>query len=164
MKTKVSNTEEINKLNDRERLRIFVDRAQREYDLLIGRTSIFMLYNSILMAGFALSKNIPMIVKLLPVLGLISCLVWIYIGQRSIMTAQYFWNKVLKTETLFRPVDRIFTDFFEWRKATKAKIFGFPITTYIGRIFPYLWFITWTIVAILDNRFIFLKLIKISPN
>ena len=156
MKGKVPNAKEINTLNDRERLRIFVDRAQREYDLLIGRTQIFMLYNSILMAGFALSKNIPMIIKILPVLGLISCLVWIYIGQRSLMTAQYFWNQVLKAETLFRPVDRIFTDFFEWRKTSKAKVFGYSVTSYIGRIFPYLWFITWTIVAILDNRFPFL--------
>src|SRR5688572_30229570 len=61
-------------------LRVFLDRAQREHDLLLARTNIFLVYNSLLMAGFAIGTKAQAVLGLLPPLGLVTSVIWIYTG------------------------------------------------------------------------------------
>lgn len=135
-----------------DQLRVVLDRAQREHDLLMERTNMFLLYHSILMAGFALGNNAPAIVACLPVLGVITSFVWLYVGQRSLMTASYFWNRVLDFESQCEPSQRIFTDFFEWRSRTRFPVVGFSVAVYVGRVLPALWACTWILAAFLFYR------------
>ena len=140
---------EAHQVNDRRHL--YVDRAQREHDLLINRTNIFLLYNSILIAGFALGSNAPSVVALLPTLGLLTSAIWLYIGERSLMTAGYFWTKVLEVEAQLEPSERVFTDFFAWRERTRLRVVGFSVATYIARVLPLLWVLTWIVVVMIGH-------------
>ncbi|MEK7281282.1 MAG: hypothetical protein AAB037_02885 [Chloroflexota bacterium] len=104
---------------------------------------MFLLYHSILMAGFALGSTAPKIATALPILGLFASLVWVYIGHRSLLVGDYFWKRVLECEALLEPDERVFTNALNWRRSTRPPIFGVPVGIYFGRVFPWMWVITW---------------------
>jgi hypothetical protein len=123
-------------------------KAHREHDLLMERTNVFLLYHSILMAGFAIGSNAPSIIRLLPGLGIIGSTLWIYIGHRSLRTTQYFRDRLLECEATMPEADRVMTAFFVWRRETKTPFIGFPIETYIAHVFPVVWALTWAAAAV----------------
>lgn len=98
------------------------------------------------MAGFALG-NSPAVVVGVPIIGLLTSLVWLYVAERSLRSANYFWAKVLETELRFEPGDRIFTHFFEWRTKTRFPLIGFSVSAYVARVLPILWALTWLLAA-----------------
>jgi hypothetical protein len=130
--------------------RFYIEKAHREHDLLVNRTNIFLVYHSILMAGFALGSDTPSATPLLAVLGFIGGCIWVYVGHRSLLTARYFWDRVLVCESTMPDTDRVITEFLEWRDETRIPIIGFPVETYIAKVLPIVWVLTWAAVAILE--------------
>jgi hypothetical protein len=128
-----------------------LDRAQREHDLLMNRTNMFLTYHSILMAGFALGNSSAVAIGV-PILGLLTSLIWLYIAERSLRSANYFWDKVLEMELQFEPDDRFFSQFFEWRTRTRFPVIGFSVSVYVARVLPTLWAASWILAAFLRSR------------
>ena len=135
-----------------EHLQQYLRRAEREHDLLLARTNIFLVYNSILMAAFALGTNAHTVVTLLATIGMLTSVVWIYTGQRSLTTAAYFWERVIASEATLAPGSRVFTEFFDWRNQARWTPFGISTAVCIGRVLPWLWALTWLAVAMIANR------------
>jgi hypothetical protein len=127
-------------------LKIALERAQREHDLLMNRTNMFLTYHSILMAGFALGSSSAVVLGV-PILGLLTSLIWLYVAERSLRTAQYFWGKVLEIELQFEPRHRLFTEFFEWRTRSRFPVIGFSVSVYVARVLPILWAASWIVAA-----------------
>jgi len=117
--------------------------ADREHHLLNDRTNIFLIWQSILMAGFALAKDFPEVKFILPLLGFVSSLIWFYIGYRSIVVGKYFRDEVRKCEENLSEDERVYTNAENWRKSSRPPGFGFPVSKYFAYFLPGLWGATW---------------------
>ena len=105
--------------------------ADRETDLLNQRTNVLLVYNSILMAGLALAGGALSIRLILGISGLLSTLIWLYVGKRGADLGEFTWDKVLETESkISNSVPHSLTEFVEHRKQTRrARLnpFGWPV-------------------------------------
>ena len=126
------------------RLQLLRELRQREHDLLIQRTNVFLLFHTILMTGAALGSNGPhIIVWVIPILGMIASLIWGYMGYRNTRAETYFTARVRACENLLPVDDRVFSNFDDHRGS------GFRVLTssdWFAYIFPALWFIAWFVI------------------
>ena len=134
------------------RLSIYRELLLREYDMVIERSNMFLVYHSILMAGFALGSNAPRIVEVLPFFGLAASLMWLHIGYRTITVADHLYKKVTSCEESLPEEDRIYSQFLSWRRKEKPPIFRVRLSSYFGIGFPILWAITWSCAILLASE------------
>lgn len=120
--------------------------ASREIDLLNERTNLFLLYNSILMAGLALGKLSDSLMIVVAIAGLLSSFIWLYLGQRGIVLEKFAWKKVYSLEEQQPRDERIHTQFKKYRQDTRPSFFGWRSSVYVGRVIPILWALTWAVV------------------
>jgi len=125
--------------------------ADHETDLLNERTNVLLLYNSILIAALAI-RNIGQYLSLVVGLsGLISTLIWLYLGYRGSSLGEHAWNNVLESEgKMSLALPHTLTEFVLHRKQTRWSVFGWSISasTYMGIVLPSIWAITWLAVLL----------------
>ena len=131
-----------------DKLNLLRQLADREHHLLNDRNNIFLIWHSILMAGFALGRDFPQLVTILPLLGFASSLIWLYVGHRSIIVADYFWKQIVTCESSLPENERVYTNAQNWRGITHPPILGIPVTMYFARFLPGLWAATWLVLLV----------------
>jgi hypothetical protein len=122
--------------------------VDREHHLLHDRTNIFLIWQSILIAGFGLGKDSSQLIIILPLLGFASSLIWLYVGHRSVKLENYYFRQVLICESCFPESERVYTDAKNWRKITDAPIMGLRVAMYLAYVLPGLWAITWFVLLL----------------
>jgi hypothetical protein len=122
---------------------VFRDIALHEIDLLNQRTNMFLVYNSILMAGLAVGSLTEVQRLIITISGFFSAFIWLYLGQRGILLEEYAWQKVRELEKKLEDDQRVHTQFIDERHRTRWRIIGRPSSVYVGRWLPFVWLITW---------------------
>ena len=123
--------------------------VDREHGLLNERTNIFLLLQSILMAGFALGDPAPHDFRLIiTLMGLISSALWLYIGILSRDVLHYYRKKLLECESGLPGDEMIYTESIEFRDKKQRRIFRPSIGRCLAFIFPSLWVLTWIFILV----------------
>jgi hypothetical protein len=133
------------------RLETYRQLTLREYDLLIERSNMFLVYHSILMAGFALGSSAPKVVGVLPLLGFVASIMWLFTGHRTLRVADYLHNKVVNLEASLPAEDRVYTSFRSWRREKNPPVFRVRVSNLFAIGFPALWAMTWILAYILSR-------------
>jgi hypothetical protein len=127
-----------------EHLQLLRELLKREHDLLIQRTNVFLLFHSILMAGVALGENGPAILKLLvPSFGIITSLIWAYMGYRNVRAEHHFEELVCASEANLAETFRVFTNFKAQRQ---GGLHILKSSWWFAYVLPLLWFLVWSVV------------------
>jgi hypothetical protein len=132
-------------------LQVLRAKVDREHDLLNTRTNIFLLWQSILMAGFAAGSTTPTVLTLVSILGLLSSLVWIYIGIASRRMTEWYWEQLRKRESALPKQERLYSDSREYRKTAHCRLAGISVSKCLVYIFPVMWAATWLAAGIMEN-------------
>jgi hypothetical protein len=134
-----------------DRLETYRELTLREYDLLIERSNMFLVYHSILMAGFALGSSVPKVIVILPFFGFAASIMWLIIGHRTLQVANHLHDKVVALEAARPPDDQVYSNFRSWRRKENPPSFGVRISSYFAIGFPLLWAITWILAYTLSR-------------
>jgi hypothetical protein len=133
------------------RLETYRQLTLREYDLLIERSNMFLVYHSILMAGFALGSSAPRVVGVLPLLGFVASIMWLFTGHRTLRVADYLHDKVVALEAALPAEDQIYTRFRGWRREENPPVFRLRVSNLFAIGFPVLWAGTWALAYVLSR-------------
>ena len=131
-----------------DKLNLLRQLVDREHHLLNDRSNIFLVWHSILMAGFALGKDLPPLFTILPILGLAGSLIWLYMGHRSVVVGKYYRDEVHACEESLPDNQRVYTNSENWRKSTCPPIFAFPVSKYFAYLLPGLWALAWLVLLV----------------
>ena len=131
------------------RVEVYRHLVLREHDLLIERSNMFLVYHSILMAGFALGSSAHRIVGVLPIFGLVASLIWLHIGHRTLRGSNFLHDKLADLESALPEEDQIYSTFRAWRRQEDPPPFRVRVSGYFGLGFPVLWAVTWALALYL---------------
>jgi len=125
--------------------------------IMTERAGLFLLTSSILMASYVGSyvADIYWLRFLLPIIGLVFSSFWFYVEQRSRMSLNFFWKKILKAEAkpFLHAEEKIFT-------LTAAERNGYnpfwrmKARVILSFVLPLGWFVVWFLVLRLGIGFI----------
>ncbi len=121
----------------------------REHDLLNSRTNIFLLWQAILMAGYAIGTASYLFHIILSVLGIFSCLVWLYVGHLSRVMIKAYWIDILKREESLPETTRFYTMARHFRRKHRSRLFGLSVTKCMTYVFPIVWIVAWVLTLLL---------------
>ena len=128
-----------------DRLLYLREKLEKEHSLLNERSNIFLIWQSILIAGLAIGSTQTNfntdIIRVLIVLGLISSIIWLYVGKMGKLGADFFWKKLEIEEAKLPEGERFYIDSFTTRR--KRRIFKFAITDIFAYAVPSIWLIVW---------------------
>ena len=133
-----------------DKLNLLRQLEDRESRFFTDRTNIFLIWHSILMAGFALGMKLPTLAILLPSLGITGSLIWLYVSHRGRIQAKYFLEEIRRCELHLPEDERVYSDAQNWRKKTRSPILGIPVSAYFTYVLPVLWALTWLLLPILS--------------
>ncbi len=122
----------------------------RELDLLNERAKMFLTFHSLLITAFAFGRSSLILATVLPLLGLATTLLWLYLGHRTLLMYGYFRDIVESSETSLPEQDRIFTSEEKFREETRRPIFGIRVSSLFGYGLPLILAAAW--LAILVSR------------
>lgn len=117
--------------------------VDREHDLLNTRTSLFLLWQSILMAGFAITSAGHGVLILISTLGMVSSVVWLYIGHISRHMTEWYWQELKQIESNLPEEERLYSNARSFREDHQGRIMGLSVTKCLVYIFPTIWAFTW---------------------
>jgi hypothetical protein len=132
-------------------IHVLREKVDREHDLLNTRTNIFLLWQSILMAGFAAGSSTPSVLTLVSILGLLSSVVWIYIGIASRQMTEWYWTQIRSCESALPKQERLYSDSRDYRKKAQGRLAGLSVSKCLVYIFPTMWAATWIAACIIEN-------------
>lgn len=118
--------------------------------VMVERATLFVVVNSILAGGYALTLQITgsnWLRFLLSLAGLFFTLCWWYIAERGRKEVDFFWQKGLEAEDQLDENDRIFGPV----KAYRKKYFWFwklKSRTVLSRVLPLGWIVIWVVLLL----------------
>jgi hypothetical protein len=122
----------------------------RELDLLNERAKMFLTFHSLLITAYAFGRTSLTLTIILPLLGLATTFLWLYLGHRTLLMYGYFRDTVTGFEANLPEADRVFTMEEKFREETKRPILGFRVSSLFGYGLPLILVATW--IAILVSR------------
>src|SRR5215831_15410379 len=121
----------------------------REIDLLNERAREFLTFQSLLMAALAFGKGSRSLSIIVPLLGLATSLLWLYLGHRTLLMYGYFRDAVKSYEMAVPEADRIFTEEEKFREQQHRPLLGIRVSSYFGYGLPLILIAAWLALIIL---------------
>src|SRR5215831_5449369 len=121
----------------------------REIDLLNERAREFLTFQSLLMAALAFSKGSESLSIIVPLLGLATSLLWLYLGHRTLLMYGYFRDTVKRYEVSVPETDRIFTAEEKFKEEEHRPLLGIRVSSYFGYGLPLTLIAAWLALLVL---------------
>jgi hypothetical protein len=112
-------------------------------DLLNDRARTFLTFDSLLITAFAFGRSAFPLAIVIPVLGLTTSLLWLYLGHRTLLMYGYFREAVLAAETSLPEAERVFTAEENFREERHRPVLGVRLSVYFGYGLPLILVATW---------------------
>jgi hypothetical protein len=112
-------------------------------DLLNDRARTFLTFDSLLITAYAFGRNSFPLTIVIPVLGLTTSLLWLYLGHRTLMMYGYFRDAVIRSERDLPEAERVFTAEEKFRDEKHRPILGIRLSVYFGYGLPLILVATW---------------------
>jgi hypothetical protein len=122
----------------------------RELDLLNERAKMFLTFHSLLITAYAFGRSSLILTVVIPLLGLATSLLWLYLGRRTMLMYGYFRDTVKSFEMSLPEADRVFTAEERFREEEHKPLLGIRVSAYFGYGLPLILVSTW--LAILISR------------
>jgi hypothetical protein len=120
----------------------------REIDLLNERAKMFLTFHSLIFAAFAFGRNLSTLGVVLPLLGLATSLLWLYLSYRTLLMYGYFREQVKSHEMNLPEIDRIFTAEEKFREEEHRPFLGIRVSSYSGYGLPLILVAAWLALLI----------------
>lgn len=111
---------------------------------------MFLTFHSLLITAFAFGRSYLTLEIVIPLLGLATSLLWLYLGRRTLLMYSYFRDAVKTYERNFPEVDRVFTAEEKFRDEEHPPLLGIRVSTYFGYGLPLILAAAW--LALLVSR------------
>jgi len=115
----------------------------REIDLLNERAREFLTFQSLLMAALAFGKGSLSLSFIVPLLGLATSLLWLYLGHRTLLMYGYFRDTVKRYELSVPEADKIFMAEEKFREEEHRPLLGIRVSSYFGYGLPIILISAW---------------------
>jgi hypothetical protein len=93
---------------------------------------MFLTFHSLLLTAFAFGRSASSLALVIPLLGLATSLLWLYLGYRTLLMYRYFRATVKSYELNLPEADRIFTAEEKFRDEEHRPLLGIRVSTYFG--------------------------------
>ena len=118
-------------------------------DLLNERAKMFLTFHSLLFAAFAFGKTSSASLEIVvPLLGLATSLLWLYLGYRTLLMYGYFRETLMAFERTFPEADRVFTAEEKFREEEHKPLSGIRVSAYFGHGLPLILMTAWLALLI----------------
>jgi hypothetical protein len=115
----------------------------REMDLLDERAKMFLTFHSFLITAFAFGRASSSLAIVIPALGLITSLLWLYIGRRTLLLYGYFRDALKSFEHNLPEPDRVYTLEEQFREVVHRPFLGIRVSDYFGYGLPIIFVMVW---------------------
>jgi len=122
--------------------------TDREHESFNARTSTFMLWQSVLLAGYGWGHKTKLLAILVPAMGLVSTLMWIHVAHRTLKVQRYYENLVLSHEKSLDEDERVYTTSRTWRRENDPPFGHLTTSKYFAYGFPFLWLLAWFVLLV----------------
>jgi len=135
-------------------LEVVREEAIREHERLHSRTGIFLLWQSVLFAGYATlsSQNGDGKHIIVALVGLVLSIIWLYVGHLSRDAIILIWAEIYLLEESLPEKSRLFTRARKAREKSRARFFGLSVTKCFTYLFPAIWIVGWLAALINDVK------------
>ena len=118
-------------------------------DLLDERAKIFLPFQSLLFTAYAFGKSALSLAIIIPLLGLTTSFLWLYLAHRTLLMYGYFRDLVKEYERNLPEPDRVFTAEERFRNEIHRPLPGVRVSSYFGYGLPLILVAAWFSILIL---------------
>lgn len=122
--------------------------VNREIDLLNERAKMFLTFHSLLITAYAFGRTSPILSIIIPLLGLATGLLWLYLSYRTLLMYGYFRETVKRYEENVPEEDRIFTAEERFREEEHRPVLGIRVSAYFGYGLPLIITAAWCVLLV----------------
>ncbi len=112
-------------------------------DLLNERAKMFLTFHSLLFAAFAFGRTSSALATVIPLLGLGTSFLWLYLGYRTLLMYGYFRDTVIAYEKALPESERVFTAEEKFREVDHRPVLGIRVSAYFGYGLPLMLVAAW---------------------